>query len=515
MKTVLRWKRMVSILICFALITTLVCVNGEVVNAATEKYTKDGMWKYRVVNNEIHICRYLGDDINVVIPEMIENLPVKWVDGGSFGGLDRGLDIESVRGNSVIVLDGQAFLNCKKLTSVDFPMVQRLTTAVSNAAYYGVFYGCSSLEVISLPSLTEIGKCAFSEMTALKAIYTPKLEDMTKATFTNDPWYYSSARSPKNFHLPLIERIYIPCTLYNEKVKEEGVEEYASWSAIKPIHAGDWVITTPATCSSAGEKERVCVICQKTEIETLPKESHKFSTYKYNNDAQIGIDGTETATCDFGCGTTDTRTKVGSALSSGGSSGGIGGGSYLPPASETQKPTITENSSADVILGSDGTTATIKVKDGYELVDVLINGVSKGAVTALSGLKTGDIIEIKTKLKEVKPTVEQVQIELGKVTADNFKARSKQVKLKSGRKAIKITWSNTSGVAFDGVEIFRSTKKNSGYGKKPFFTSKSGKFYNTSIKKGRRYYYKVRGYIELDGVKYYSGWSKKAWRTVK
>ena len=78
-----------------------------------------------------------------------------------------------------------------------------------------------------------------------------------------------------------------------------------------------------------------------------------------------------------------------------------------------------------------------------------------------------------------------------------------------------MTWTNTSGVKFDGVEIFRSLKKNSGYGKNPIYTSKSGKYYNTSVKKGKKYYYKVRSYIEVDGIKYYSAWSAKAWRTVK
>lgn len=279
----------------------------------------------------------------------------------------------------------------------------------------------------------------------------------------------------------------------------------------------EWKTTKEPTCSAVGEKERVCVDCGNKETEMIPINSdvHRFTKYVYNNDAKVGVDGTETAVCDFGCGTTDTRTKVGSALSNGGSSGGIGGGGYLPPTLEPQKPTITETDSADVTLGADGTTATIKVKDDYELVDVLVNGVSKGAVTELSGLKTGDVIEVKTKLKETPPTVDQIRTQLEMVSGDNFKAQSKQVKMKSGRKAIKITWKNTSGVKFDGVQIFRSTKKNSGYGKKPFYTSKTGRFYNTSIKKGKRYYYKVRGYIEYDGVKYYSGWSTKTWRTVK
>lgn len=160
-------------------------------------------------------------------------------------------------------------------------------------------------------------------------------------------------------------------------------------------------------------------------------------------------------------------------------------------------------------------TATIDVQDGYELVDVVVNGVSKGKVITLTGLKTGDKVEVKVVKKEELSEAEKVQAALATVTADNFKARSKQVKLKNGKKAVKITWNNTSGIKFDGVEVFRSVKRYSGYGKKPIFSTEKNAYYNTAITKGTKYYYKVRGYVEIDGVKYYTDWSAKAWRTVK
>ena len=87
--------------------------------------------------------------------------------------------------------------------------------------------------------------------------------------------------------------------------------------------------------------------------------------------------------------------------------------------------------------------------------------------------------------------------------------------MKNGKTALKIVCYDDSNVKFDGYEVFRSTKKNSGYGKKPIFTTKTGVYYNTTVKRGKTYYYKMRGYIEIDGVKYYSKWSKKAWRKVK
>lgn len=39
-------------------------------------------------------------------------------------------------------------------------------------------------------------------------------------------------------------------------------------------------------------------------------------------------------------------------------------------------------------------------------------------------------------------------------------------------------------------------------------------YYNTAIKPGTRYYDKVHGYVEFEGEKLYTGYSRKAWRTV-
>lgn len=295
-----------------------------------------------------------------------------------------------------------------------------------------------------------------------------------------------------------------------------GMENYYYFECKPHEHNyGDWQVTKKATCSAAGEKERICSTCNRKETAEVAIDSaaHAFTNYVYNNDAKIGVDGTETATCDNGCGEKDTRTKKGTALSGGG-----GGGGYiptLPTAPTTQKPEVLTGDGYTATLGTDGTTVNITLQEGYELVDVTVNGVSKGKVTVITGLKTGDKIEVKVAKKMELSAADKVKEELAAVTADNFTARSKQVKLKNGKMAVKITWNNTSGVKFDGVEIFRSVKRYSGYGKKAIFTTENNTYYNTAVKEGTKYYYKVRGYVEVDGVKYYSTWSKKAWRTVK
>ncbi|MBQ8564169.1 MAG: bifunctional metallophosphatase/5'-nucleotidase [Firmicutes bacterium] len=93
--------------------------------------------------------------------------------------------------------------------------------------------------------------------------------------------------------------------------------------------------------------------------------------------------------------------------------------------------------------------------------------------------------------------------------------KSQQVKVK-GKKAVKLTWAAPEGVDFDGFQVYRSTKKNSGYGTKPIFTTEKTSYTNTKgMKIGAKYYYKVRGFKYIDGEKVYTEYSTKAWRTIK
>lgn len=105
------------------------------------------------------------------------------------------------------------------------------------------------------------------------------------------------------------------------------------------------------------------------------------------------------------------------------------------------------------------------------------------------------------------------------VQGAKIKLTSKLTKL-NGKKAIKVMWTvpqNIEELELDGYEVYKSTKRYSGFGKTPYFKTTTKKNYinNKELKKGKTYYYKVRGYKIVGDQKIYTQWSTKAWRTVK
>lgn len=79
-------------------------------------------------------------------------------------------------------------------------------------------------------------------------------------------------------------------------------------------------------------------------------------------------------------------------------------------------------------------------------------------------------------------------------------------KAKKGKK-VKVTWKKVS--AANGYEIYRATKKNGKYKKvKTITKKKTVSFTDKSLKKGKRYYYKVRAYRLIRGKKVYGPYSE-------
>lgn len=81
----------------------------------------------------------------------------------------------------------------------------------------------------------------------------------------------------------------------------------------------------------------------------------------------------------------------------------------------------------------------------------------------------------------------------------------KSVKAKTGHKVV-LTWKKVSNAT--GYEVYMSTKKASGY--KKIATLKKAKkitYTKNKLKKNKKYYFKVRAYRTVGGVKYVSGFS--------
>lgn len=87
-------------------------------------------------------------------------------------------------------------------------------------------------------------------------------------------------------------------------------------------------------------------------------------------------------------------------------------------------------------------------------------------------------------------------------------AEAKEVKVTASAKTVKggvsVTWKASSKA--DGYQVYRSTKKTGGFVKK--WDTVKNSYKNTAVKKGSRYYYKVRGYNVVGSDTFYSDYSK-------
>lgn len=129
---------------------------------------------------------------------------------------------------------------------------------------------------------------------------------------------------------------------------------------------------------------------------------------------------------------------------------------------------------------------------------------AKGTVlTTVENWQTGETSDIDA------PIIAPVcKVTVQSKTAAGVKAtKITGVKVAASKGKVALTWKKSEGYKVDGYQIYRSTKKDSGF--KKMYTAKTKSYKNTkSLKKGTRYYYKVRGYRSVDGKTVYTAWSK-------
>ncbi|MGN1143233.1 MAG: hypothetical protein ACI4SU_01610 [Anaerovoracaceae bacterium] len=90
-------------------------------------------------------------------------------------------------------------------------------------------------------------------------------------------------------------------------------------------------------------------------------------------------------------------------------------------------------------------------------------------------------------------------------------------KSESGKRYMQIRWT-ADGICLpedvDGYEVWKSTSRDSGY-TLSISTPKMSYKNTSSLKKGTRYYYKVRAYKQIGEKRIYSGWSNITYKISK
>ena len=267
-----------------------------------------------------------------------------------------------------------------------------------------------------------------------------------------------------------------------------------------------------ATCTETGNNAYyTCETCHKVfkdeagtqpttvEAETIPA-GHSFE----GDFISMGTEG-HTQKCKI-CGVYDEvkpHEFNGNICTACGYTKQSSGGHYKP----TQKPEIIAGEGSQGDLTLNGTKVTITVEEGYELVDVLVNGISKGKVTELTGLKTGDKVEIKTE-----KIPEKLEPQAVKDLVKELKLVARSERLSNGNvriKVTKITDINDNPVDLNELEkngytvkfkYYRSVKKSAGYDTRLEKDADINSYINNFGDKGTKYYYKVKVMVyDADG----------------
>ena len=71
--------------------------------------------------------------------------------------------------------------------------------------------------------------------------------------------------------------------------------------------------------------------------------------------------------------------------------------------------------------------------------------------------------------------------------------------------SVRISWSKISGAG--GYEVFRATSRNGNYVKMTTYAPSTSSYINTGLSTGKTYYYKVRIYKTVSGVRYAGDYS--------
>lgn len=280
---------------------------------------------------------------------------------------------------------------------------------------------------------------------------------------TTEP-VYAIAATPSELDFGTVKTGYTQPAAKTVTLKNTG-NETVSVTGIQSAENSNYIIT--------GNLPAGMMPGEKADFTVQPKEALAEGTYN------------ETVTI---LGSNDTKSELQLKFSVIKNSSG---GGYIPPV---QKPDIQAGEGVKVTLSADGKTATITIEEEYELDDVVLNGTSKGKVTEVKDLRTGDKLVVTAKKKDSGADDAELDKKVKELISGlEFKARSQ--KLKNGNIRVKLQGQ------FDEIKeleklgytvkykFYRSTKKSSGY--KATVTKNVPLYINTAGRDGVMYYYKA------------------------
>ena len=138
---------------------------GSVFGTVKVTVTDLSVYEYTVSGEGVVITKYTGSDENVVVPAMINGLPVREIGESAFALNET---VKSVKlPETVRYIGPEAFMGCSALTEFVIP---EGVMKIEN----GTFLGCERMESIIIPdTVTEIGHQAFYKCYALDHVYLP------------------------------------------------------------------------------------------------------------------------------------------------------------------------------------------------------------------------------------------------------------------------------------------------------------------------------------------------------
>ena len=176
-------------------------------------------------NMGVVISKYTGKKAEVVIPEIIQNMPVREIGDNAF--YDPYLTGVYNYVTMVVIPEGvtrigsSAFRECNHLNSIILPSTLKVIE-------FGVFYDCSMLSSIDLPSgLLEIGDCTFWQCKALLSINLPStIKKIGSDAFRSSG--LASFPNPWPIELTSIANGMFENALFNDLILPDGITSVGS-----------------------------------------------------------------------------------------------------------------------------------------------------------------------------------------------------------------------------------------------------------------------------------------------